>query len=468
MQIQTPAKVNNQYNINKIARDTAITTTDTTKKEDDEKNNNYIHPYIPVSVCDNLIMQNVNLRNAIEILAEDMIYNDIIIQKQNNNSNNDIEAITTFWEDNEEELCNSVKDYISYGFGACEVISHNDNNTPNELQQISPNTLYIEKKEYLENYSTNEKTTYYYAVQKITGQDKVYLKLSHLEYPDDEWNNNLPVCIWIGKSRHSNFFDYPLWVECFNHVSASINLDLLDAKKINEGNLVSGILVIKRPPLTPNDADIDETLEEKMENHGAGLFTLDLESLNPDIPLTVDYIQINETNYQYLKELAERSDNKILATLRIPKARMLIDDVTESMNSNKTNTLYKIYTIELNNRQRPIEKQMRQFNKEYFGFDGRISIETPVFVDDKEIEANNTINIFNNGLITLGQAIKKVASIYPEFNEDLTFDENNPVYNERYYNGQPLGLINNNNNESIDFYKVSDFIDSNIIEDSLK
>ena len=469
MEITTPSKINKQYRLNKEARDTAITNY-TTIKEDDSKSNNYIYPYIPVGVCDNLIMQNVNLRNAIDILAEDMIYNNIIIQSKDNNTpfNEDlITQITDFWEDNEEELCNTVKDYISYGFGASEIISRNDNNTPDELKQISADTLHIEKKQYI-NPETKEKDTYYYAVQKVTGHDDVYLKLSHLDYPDDEYNNSLPVCLWIGKGRRSNFYDYPLWIECFNHVSAAINLDLLDAQKINDGNLVSGILVIKRPPLSSDDGDVDETLQEKMENHGSGIFTLDLTSLNPDIPLTVDYIQISESNYQYLMELADKSDAKILATLRIPKARMLIDDTTESMNSNKTNTLYKIYTIELNNRQRPIERQMRNFNKEYFGFNGRCSIETPVFVDDKEIEAGNTVNLFNNGLITLGQAIDKVASIYPEFN-GLDIDDTNPVYSERYYNGQPLGLTSNPSEELRDkLYNIGDFIDMNVIEDKLQ
>lgn len=468
MEITAPAKVNNQYRINKEARDILLTNY-TTVKEDDNKSNNSIYPYLSVGVCDNLIMQNVNLRNAIDILAEDMIYNNIIIQSQDDKDSNDnlIQDITDFWKDNEEELCNTVKDYISYGFGASEIISHNDKNTPDELQQISADTLYIEKKQYYNN-ETNEKETYYYAVQKVTGHKDVYLKLSHLDYPDDEYNNSLPVCLWIGKGRRSNFYDYPLWIECFNHVSAAINLDLLDAKKINEGNLVSGILVIKRPPLTPEDDDVDETLQEKMENHGSGIFTLDLTSLNPDIPLTVDYIQISESNYEYLKELADKSDAKILATLRIPKARMMIDDVTESMNSNKTNTLYKIYTIELNNRQRPIERRMRNFNREYFGFDGRCSIETPVFVDDKEIEAKNTIDIFNNGLITLGQAIDKVASIYPEFNE-LKIDENNPIYSERYYNGQPLGLTSSPESDLREqLLQFGDYVDSTVIEDSLK
>ena len=79
-----------------------------------------------------------------------------------------------------------------------------------------------------------------------------------------------------------------------------------------------------------------------MQNKGNGVFTLELTTLNPDIPIGVDYIQISESNYDYLEKLAEKSDIKILANFKIPKARLLIDDTTESINSNKTNTLYKI------------------------------------------------------------------------------------------------------------------------------
>lgn len=465
MEITTPPKINHNYTINKAQRD-KILTINQIIKPDDEQNPNKIYPYLPISICDNLILQNVNLRNAIDILAEDMIYNNIIIKpkdkniNQNNPNDELIEKITDFWEDNEEELCNQVKDYISYGFGASQILNVDDEYS---LAQIPADTLHIEKKQQY-NQNKNKTETYYYAVQEITGRDNIYLRLSHLEYPEQD--KDLPVCFWLGKGRRSNFFDYPLWIEAFNHVSASINLDLLDAKKINEGNLVSGILVIKRPPLTPTEEDVNETLQEKMENHGSGIFTLDLTSLNPDIPLTVDYVQISESNYQYLKELADKSDAKILSTLRIPKARMLIDDVTESMNSNKTNTLYKIYTIELNNRQRPIEKNMQKFNFEYFGFKGLCSIETPVFVDDKEIEANNIINLFDKGLITLGQAINKVGNIYTEFNEPI--DEENPIYNERYYNGQPLGFTEPTNEEMAKLYEIGDYIDEQTIIEQLK
>lgn len=456
MIINKPTQINPQYSINKAERDKIII--QETHKPDDEKGT-YIYPYLSVSLCDNLILQNVLLSKCINTFAEDMVYNELSLKDTHiQTETTKFKTIQEFWDLNKEQLCYQVKDYLSYGFGASEVI-YNTNHEVAEIAQIPANTLHIQKKKKF-NPQINDYQYYYYAVQQVTGKENVIMRLSHMTYlPEDD---DLPLCFWLGGSRRSNFFDYPCWIECFNHVSASNTLDLLDAEKINNGNLVSGIITIVRPPPTPMDKDLDETLEEKMENHGSGVFTLELTTLNPDIPLNVNYIKISESNYDYLNELSKKSDIKILANFKMPKARLLIDDATESMNSHKTNTLYKIYTNELNNAQLPLERNIWQFNKKFLEFDYRIQLDTPIFVDDKDIESQIALNLFNNGLITLGQAINKISSIYPEF-ENAEIDLTNPVYNERYYNGSPLGLTTNNAEEEI--YNIGDYIDMEQIEE---
>ncbi|WP_458454439.1 hypothetical protein [Methanobrevibacter sp.] len=438
MEIKTP-NINPNYKIIKQEIQTALTPK--TKKQND-KTGTRIYPFIKVDICDNLIYQNVYLKKCIETLSEDTIYNDITVLGDNEETGN---LIKQFWEKSQDEMQKQAVDYYSYGFGASEVIFDNTGK-PVKLVEIQADTLYIKKEK---NTPTEQNPTgiSYYAVQSLAGQDDIKMRLHFLDY--DETDDDLPVCFWLGGGRKSNFYDYPCWIECFNHVSASVNLDLLNAQKIVDGNLVSGILTIIRPPAAtdPNAEDLDDTLENKMRAKGNGIFTLELKTLNPNIPLTVDYIQISESNYDYLSELGKASDSKILSTFKIPKARLLIDDTTESMNSNKTNTLYKIYTGELQNRQRQFENSMREFNRLFFEYDVRVDIETPVFVDDKEIEANITINLFNNSLITLGQAITKIGKIYPEFN-DLEIDTDNVIYGERYYNGKPLGLTNTDDEEN--------------------
>jgi len=460
MEIQKIPSINKQHRINKNAVDEVITTPAQTRKKDDTNKGVYINPYIPVAICDNLIFQNVYLSKCITTFAEDMIYNDINI-KTSNGEEVEVEDIILFWEDNQEQLCDVVKDHLSYGFGGAEILFDEDTGKPAELKEISADTLNI-KKERRYNPDTGDYDYYYYACHKINGEETL-LRLYDHDYPPVD--DDLHICLWLGGGRKSDYFSYPVWLECFNHVSASVSLDLLDAQKLADGNLISGILVIRRPPSSPNEEDVQDTLEEKMENKGSGIFTLELTTLNPNIPLEVDYIQISESNYDYLEKLAEKSDIKILANFKMPKARLLIDDTTESMNSNKTNTLYKIYSLELNNSQRPIEKDMRKFNKKYFKNNDKVEIVTPVFIDEKDIETDTTIKSFNNGLITFGQAIKKLQSIYPEYNEiDIDFD--NPIYNERYYNGNPFGL-SEPTQEEIDFYEASKFVDAAVIEEAI-
>ena len=450
MEINTPSKINPQYEINKTQIQTLLEPT-TTKPDD--KNGTRIYPYLSVDLCDNLIYQNVLLKTCIEVLAEDTIFNDISVTNNNNTNENTSEKIKQFWENNQDELGNQVIDWFSYGFGASEIV-YDKNKEPARLYQIPADTLYISK-ETKQKTKDNPTGISYYAVQTVAGQKDIKMKLSHLEYgPEDD---DLPTCLWLGGGRKSSFFDYPMWISCFNHVSASVSLDMLDAKKISDGNLISGILTIIRPPGLDGGDEVD-SLEERMEEKGNGLFTLELTTLNPNIPLTVDYIQISESNYDYLIQLADKSDGKILATFKIPKARLLIDDTTESMNSNKTNTLYEIYTRELSNRQRPLENKMNQFNSKYFEYDGKVDIETPVFIDRKEVEADITMRLFDAGLITFGQAINKISKTFPEFN-DVEIDENNPIYNERYFHGQPFGMIEDTPEES-EFYNIGDFIET--------
>ena len=448
MEIHIPRK-NTEHYINKQILNKLLEPV--TIKEDD--NNNEIYPYLPVGICDNLIYNNVLLQTSISTLAEDTIFNDINFKQVTNNNEQIKEQVLEYWNLNQDEFCKQITDWYSYGFGGSEVIL-DSNGVPRGLYQIPANTLHI-RKETKKN-DDNEDETYYYAVQKVNSGKSIKMKLSHYDYPESD--ENLPTCFWLGGGRKSNFYDYPFWISAFNQVSASVSLDKLDADKLADGNLVSGILLIKRPPapITNDNENIEDTLEEKMTDSGTGVFTLELVSMNPNIPLEVDYIQISESNYDYLENLASKCDAKILACSKIPKARLLIDDTTESMNSNKTNTLYKIYAMELENRQRPIENMINIFNVNYFDFEGKININTPQFVDEKETEAQTTINLFNAGLITLGQAIMKVQKIYGDFAE-IEINETNPIYNERFYNGQPLGFNNASSDNPVT--EVGDLID---------
>ena len=172
MEINTPPKTNQQYYINKREFEELINPP-ATHKADDENRGTHIRPYLPVRLCDNLILQNVLLSKCINTFAEDIVFNDINLKEEASSG----EDIVDFWELNQEELCYQVKDYLSYGFGASEII-YNNENTVAELKQIPADTLYISKEK---DQQTGE--NYYYAVQQVTGKPNVKLRLSHLNYP---------------------------------------------------------------------------------------------------------------------------------------------------------------------------------------------------------------------------------------------------------------------------------------------
>ena len=263
------------------------------------------------------------------------------------------------------------------------------------------------------------------------------MKLSRFQY--DEEDSDLPTCFWLGGGKTSEFYEIPYWLPAFNSISAKVALDELNAKKINEGNLMSGILVIRRPPAFEGQKEeTKKDLEDQMTDAGTGILVMDLESFNSEIPLEVQYVPISEQNYSYLSELADRCDEDILACFSIPKVRLMIDDVTESMNSQKSNTIYEIYTKSLENEQLPFEIEINKFNLKYFNYGGVVNIETPIFSDKKEVEINSILTLFNNGIITLGEAIKAVSVFYPAL--QLEYNDTNPLFNERYYNGRLLGM----------------------------
>ena len=420
------SRLNNGLEINKQQIQSSIAPK-TSKEDKDYKYR--IDPIVPVGIAQNLILQNNRLDKAIRILAQDVILNEITYLTDEESEIE--ETVAKFWKNNINELYKQLQEFYSYGFGASEIIFDEETGLPIKLYQIPAETLFIKQ-------DSNRDGTYsYYAIQKVDGKDDVKMKLSRFQY--DEEDSDLPTCFWLGGGKTSEFYEIPYWLPAFNSIAAKVALDELNAKKINEGNLMSGILVIRRPPAFEGQKEeTKKDLEDQMKDAGTGILTLDLESFNTEIPLEVQYVPISEQNYSYLSELADRCDEDILACFSIPKVRLMIDDVTESMNSQKSNTIYEIYTKSLENEQLPFEIEINKFNRKYFKYNGVVDIETPIFSDKKDVEVGSILNLFNNGILTLGETIKAISVYYPKL--QLEYNESNPLFSERYYNGRLLGL----------------------------
>ena len=409
-----------------------------------------IDPFIPVSIAESLILQNNRLDKSIRILAQDVILNEFTYLNEDESEIE--ESVREFWLNNANELYKQIQEFYAYGFGVSEIIFDKNTGYPKKLYQIPAKTVFIHEEQKIDN-ETGEKISSYYAIQRITGKQDVKMRLSRYNYTEDD--DELPVCLWLGGGKTSEFYEIPYWLPAFNSISAKVSLDELNAKKINEGNLLSGILTVIRPPVMKNEESVDDSLEEQMKDAGTGILTLELQSFNTEIPFDVKYIPISESNYAYLSDLAERCDEDILACFSIPKVRLMIDDTSESMNSQKSNTIYEIYTKALQNEQMPFEIAINKFNRKYFEYTGVVDIETPIFSDKKEIEVQSILQLFNNGILTLGETIKAVSVLYPHLN--LEYNEANPMYLDRYYNGNLLG-IEPNTDELNEFEDVRDLI----------
>ena len=79
------------------------------------------------------------------------------------------------------------------------------------------------------------------------------------------------------------------------------------------------------------------------------------------------------------------------------------------MNSNKTQSIWEIYTLDLRTEQSKIKEFIKELIMELYSIEVEVDIEVPIFSDRREIEINNLINEWNNGLLTLRQTIEGLS-----------------------------------------------------------
>lgn len=417
--------------------------TRTTVKLDTTRNTGaYIQPIVSQYVSKNVLLRSNKLSKCVRILAQDTILNDFNFKLNNPNElDNDeeiLKPIIEFWDKkNKVQFYRAVQEFYTFGFGCLEIIT-NQEGIPIQLKQFPAETAYITKDT---RYNPSEPD--YYVTQKLATGETDKLKLSRFNYknPEDE---SLPDCLWIGEGNTHDFYETPYWVPAFENINSKIVLDTLNTQKLNKGNILSGILAVTGPKSVTIEGEKtnQDILEEQMKNAGTGIMPIYLESMSNTENITINYVPIQDNNHQYLSELSKEADQEILSCFSIPKVRLMIDDVTESMNSNKSDTIYEIYTKSLEVEQLIFEQIIDDFNLKYFNVDCSVDIETPIFSDKKSVEITSIKDSFNNALLTLGQALELLQPYYPGLDWE-TIDFENPLINERYYNGKVLGIVDN-------------------------
>lgn len=396
----------------------------------DQKIAGYIYPLVNIHDCKKVVDNYPMLNAVIRVLSTDVTLNEFNFYIHEDEYNY-FNVVDKFWIDNKYELEKAVEQYLGYGFGACEVVMDKETGTvPIKLQQIPSETLLIKTK------IMNGKTYHYAQYQNNT--DKKLFRITREDYDDISVydDDSKGWVIWLGGGTESNWYTKPLWTSCYLDILTAIKKKELDYSIIRDGNIPKAALFIKAPPSNNQDHEqsMYEALKQQFKSSGGGVAISYLETPMNDSKLTTEYVNLQADNYDYLNTLIDRTDEMIIINYRVPKVRLMIDNSKESLNSQKANTSYEIYTIDLNNYQYPIENEINLFNNLFFNLDATCDITTPVFTDTKSTQVETIVNLFSVGIISLKQAINMVTILYPEIDwSDVDF--NDPLLYQRFYHG---------------------------------
>lgn len=395
----------------------------------DSNMTNCLYPLVDIGVCQYAINKYPTLSAVIRVLSVDTIYNEFNFANIDKDEL-DVTDLIKFWKKNKSELRKTVENHLGFGYGAMEIGFDKDN--PTKLKQIPAETLKIRQIEY-------DGHTYHFASYTHENDTDVLFKITREDYtgfPEDIFELDIRGwCIWIGGGNESRWYDRPIWFSAYTYIMTAIEKVELDFKCIQDGNVPKAIVLIKGPPENRQDGEmgIYDSLTSQISEAGGGVAMAYLETPMDSDDLRAEYIKVQDDNFDYLNELIDKTDTVILELYRVPKVRLMIDDNKESLNSNKSQTVYEIYTIDLTSYQAVYEEEIDIFTHLFWGKEAYCDIKTPIFTDTKQLQVQNIINLFDKGILTLKDAIEMIQSIYPEHDWEVDFSD--PDLKNRFYEG---------------------------------
>ncbi len=351
-----------------------------------------------VAKCCRILAKDIILNKITLVNADDPKYDEVVSKIQDNLVENII------------ELYNMLVDYYYAPYGAIEYATGKHRF---KLKQIPVNTTEI--------------------IKARVGKDEVYLLKQHIqstvnyfrimgeEYPPSFSHfdgKKVGDCCLMGGDNFYQFFATPLWVQERDKIFTEIAISNKNYNTIANGNLATGILNINLEPQIVKPVQYDEngdkiiqkpreeTIAEELTNTDSGIAVVFTES---NRPITFDFTNIENSNYEYLENLQEKAEQAVLNCYNIPLARLMINTEKESMNSNKTQSIWEIYTLDLKTEQSRSKEFLKELVYKIYEIKVEVEIEVPIFSDRREIEINNIINQWQNGLLTLRQTIEALA-----------------------------------------------------------
>ncbi len=379
-------------------------------KEDTAGNSIKLKPPVPMRDCKYVFDNSSYVAKCCRILAKDIVLNKITLVSENEDTDVVVKKIQDNLMENIIEVYYMLVDYYYAGIGAVEYATGKHKF---KLKQIPINTTEVIRVAYAGG-------EFYLLEQKIESTTN-YFKIMGGVYPPNLSHYNgeiLGDCCLIGGDNFYQFFATPLWVQEKDKIFTEIAISNRNYNTISNGNIATGILNINLEPqivkpveyddngnkiITPSREDI---IAEEITNTDSGIAVVFTES---NRPITFDFTNIENSNYEYLQALQEKAEQSVLNCYNIPLARLMINTEKESMNSNKTQSIWEIYTLDLATEQARVKEFIRELIYELYSIKVDVEIELPIFSDRREIEINNILNEWDKGVLNLRQTITALA-----------------------------------------------------------
>lgn len=392
-----------------------------------------LKPPVPMSDCKYVFDNASFVAKCCRILAKDILLNNIILETESK----DLTSLNENLEDYKTELYFTAIDYYYAGIGAFEYIV---TSTGFMIKQIPIHTTKIIQIEI-----DGEKT---YLLKQQIQTETNYFKILGEKYPEDfKLYNNKPVgdCCVIGGDNFYLFFSEPLWVQEADKIFTEIAIGSKNLKQISNGNISAGILNINLEPEIKPPIQLDENgnpvpietredvIKEELTESNGGVSVIFTEGTRN---LAMDYVKIENDNYGYLMDLQDKAEQATLNCYGVPLVRLMINTEKESMNSNKTQSIWEIYNLDLKVESQKWVTIIREFINQIYGFKPTVNIELPEFTDKRETEIKLILDEWKSGLINLRQAVTALSQFDSNIDlNDYNFELNKDLWDYRQING---------------------------------
>lgn len=407
-------------------------------KVDTADNSIELKPPISMQNCLYVFKNSSHVAKASRILAADVIYNEITLtldtlDDPDEHEINQVKKINDYLNENIDEIYNMAVDYNYAAWCAMEYVW---DNTRFKLKQIPVHTCKVVKINlngediYLLKQQINSKTNYF----KIMGET----------YPDNfqyYGGEKLSHVSLMGGDNIYQFFGLPRWSQDYNEILTEIAISANDYKTVSNGNISSGVLNINLepqpvPPIKYDDEgkpvpvkSREEVISEELQSASTGTAVIFTES---NRPVNLDFVSLANSNHSYLSELGDKCQQAVLNDYNIPLVRLMINTDKESMNSDKTKSIWEIYSLNLKTEQKPFKKWMKELIYELYSVNVNVEMTLPIFSDRREIEVKMISQAWNDGALTLRQFIEALAEYLNVINlEEYDFTLNPDVWDYR-------------------------------------